>query len=73
MIGRSRNGEECKATTYQIDVENEPLVKKVKTVKNAENTKTLCDEFSEELEYIFFGDTGDESDGSEILNIDFVN
>ena len=42
-------------------------------MKSAENTKTLCDEFSEELEYIFFGDTGDESDGSEILNIDFVN
>ena len=72
MIGRSRNGKECKATTNQIDVENETSVKKVKTVINAEDTKTFCDEFSEELEYIYFGDTGDESNDSETSDIDFV-
>ena len=69
MIGRSRNGKECKATTNQIDVENETSVKKVKTVINAEDTKTFCDEFSEEVEYIYFGD---ESDDSETSDIDFV-
>ena len=42
-------------------VENEPPVKKVKTVMNAEDTKKFCDEFSEELEYICFGDTDDKA------------
>ena len=49
-----------------------PPLKKVKTVKNAEDTKTFCDKFftdSEELEYIYLGDTGDDS---ETCNIDFV-
>ena len=72
MAGRSRNSKECKATTNQINVKNEPPVEKVKTVINAEDTKTFCNEFSEELEYIYFGDTGDESDDTETSDIDFV-
>ena len=71
MTGRSRNGTECKATTNQFNVENEPSVKKVKTVINAADTKTFCNEFSEELEYIYFGDTGDECDDTETSDIDF--
>ena len=53
-------------------MENKPSVKKVKTVKIAEDTKTFCDELSEELEYVYFGDTGSESDDRDIPNIDFV-
>ena len=48
-----------KATTNQIDVENEAPFKKVKTVIHVEDTKTFFDEFSKELEYIYFGDTSD--------------
>ena len=39
---------------------------KVKTVTNTEYT--FCDEFGEELQYIYFGD---ESDDSESFDIDF--
>ena len=65
-------GEECKATTNQIDVENEPPVNKVKTEINVEDTKTFYNEFNGELEYIHFGDTADESDDSETSDIDSV-
>ena len=56
MIGQLRNGKECKAVTNQINAEKETLVKKVKAVIKAEDTKTPCDEFSKKLEYIYFGD-----------------
>ena len=72
MIGRSRNHKECKATTNQVDVENESPVKNVKTVINTEDTKIFCNEFSEELEHIYFGDTGNKRDQSETSSIDFV-
>lgn len=65
MIGQSRNGKECKATTNQIDVENEPPVKKVKPVKTAEDAKIFCNAFSEKLEYTYYGDTNEESDDSK--------
>ena len=42
---------------------------KVKTVTNSEYT--FWDEFGEELQYIYFGDTDDESDDSESFDIDF--
>ena len=72
MIGRLRNGKECKATTNQIDVKNEPPIKKAKTVINTEDTKTFCDEFSEESECVYFSDSGSESDDSGTSDIDFV-
>ena len=43
---------------------------KVKTVTNTKYTS--CDEFGEELQYIYFGNTDDESDDSESFDIDFV-
>ena len=46
--------------TNEIDVENEPPLK-----KNAEDTKIFCNEFSKELQYIYFGVTDDESNDSE--------
>ena len=54
MIGQSRNGKECKATTNQIDVENEPPTEKVKPVKTAEDTKIFCDAFSEKFRINIF-------------------
>ena len=42
LIGRSRNGKECKPSTNQIDVENEPPIKKVKPTINSEDTKTFA-------------------------------
>ena len=69
MTGQSRNGRECTTTTNEIDVENEPPLK-----KNAEDTKIFCNEFSKELQYIYFGVTDDESNDSEnfwFSDIDF--
>ena len=40
--------------------------------KESKTTTNQIDEFSEELEYIYFGDTGDESDDSETSDIDFT-
>ena len=72
FIRRPRNGKECKSTANQIFVENKPPVKKVKTAINVDDTKTLWDEFSEELQYMYFDDSVDESDDSESSNISFV-
>ena len=72
FLSWSRNDKSCKSTTNQIFVENKPLVKKVKTVINVEDTKTLCDEFSEELQHMYFDGSGDESDNSESSNTSFV-
>ena len=53
-------------------MENKPPVKKVKTAINVDDTKTLWDEFSEELQYMYFDDSVDESDDSKSSNISFV-
>ena len=71
-------------TTTYLPTQNikEPLSKsmqkmnlplKKKAVINTEDTKIFCDDFSEDLQCIYFGDTDDESNDSGTFDIDFVH
>ena len=63
---------EPKAARNEIDIEKGPLVKKVRTAINNEDTTTFCNELNKILEYIYFDDTCDANDDIKTCNINFV-
>lgn len=71
LWGQSRKNKESQATTNKIYRVKEPLVKKARTATNVEEITIVCNEFSEVLEYIYFGNICDKNDDSEICNINF--
>ena len=72
LWGRWINFKELKATTNQIDLEKQPPVTKSRTAIFVEDKTTFWDEYSEELEYVYFGDSCHEHNDSQIPDIDFV-